>query len=84
LPDKINTCEPIASLVNDLVNHDCKIIEQKLNDYHFHEMYIKLQGSKKSLENMKINIENIEKIDENKYACSCHWSTVEIVSSYEY
>ena len=75
---KVKVCEPIESLVDYLVNNGCEVIEQKVSDYHFHEVFIKMQSSDLS----KLNgtfIEGINLVEDSTYSCSCHWSIVEIV-----
>jgi hypothetical protein len=77
---KFELCKPIASLVEHLTMNDFVVIEQKVSDYHFHELYLKLQANDvNSFESTEISIAGIEKTDDHKYTCSCHWSTVELV-----
>ncbi|MBF1486533.1 MAG: AraC family transcriptional regulator, partial [Prevotella pallens] len=37
-------CEPIAALVQSLHHLGFTTIEQKVSDYHFSELYIKMKG----------------------------------------
>lgn len=48
-------CEPIAALVQSLHHLGFTTIEQKVSDYHFSELYIKMNG-KQSIEIDTINI----------------------------
>ena len=40
----IKTCEPIECLVGYLKEHDFLITEQRIEDSHFNELYIKMIG----------------------------------------
>ena len=40
----IKTCEPIECLVGYLKEHDFLITEQRIEDSHFNELYIKMTG----------------------------------------
>lgn len=48
-------CKPIAALVQSLHHLGFTTIEQKVSDYHFSELYIKMNG-KQSIEIDTINI----------------------------
>jgi len=69
-------CEPINGFVNKLLENEFELITERIEDYHFHQLYFKLKGDLKKLE--KISLDGF-KIVENKYICECHWSTVELV-----
>ncbi|MEA5460199.1 hypothetical protein VB796_14170 [Arcicella sp. LKC2W] len=76
--DDCQACEPVNRLVNELLEKGFVIIEQRMEDYHFHQLYIKLQGN--------IDLLNLCRIDgfssvENKFICECHWSTIEFITS---
>ncbi|SCC06947.1 AraC family transcriptional regulator [Gilliamella intestini] len=76
--EDIKVCEPISILVNIFLNHGFKIIEQKVTDYHFHELYFKLEGKYfGGIDN--INVDKIIRHNTNIFLCSCHWSIVELV-----
>ena len=76
--DQVEVCEPIKALVEYLTENGCETVEQKVSDYHFHEVYIKMQSDNlKQLDGTFIK--NIEKVDNTSYSCSCHWSIVEII-----
>ena len=70
-------CEPIAALVQSLHHLDFTTIEQKVSDYHFSELYIKMKG-KHNNEIDTINIPQIQRNNDSTFTCSCHWSTVEL------
>ncbi|CAZ97521.1 hypothetical protein Q4603_21865 [Zobellia galactanivorans] len=74
--EKVTVCKPIETLVKELKKNGFEIIEQKVSDYHFHQVSIKMSGNINLVKN--ISIDNIEKHDEHTYFCKCHWSTVEI------
>ena len=55
-------CEPIAALVQSLHHLGFTTIEQKVSDYHFSELYIKMKGK----HNNEIDTINIPQIQRNK------------------
>ena len=75
----IKTCEPIECLVGYLKEHDFLITEQRIEDSHFNELYIKMIGYYfQELDNIKRKgIEKTVKIN-NAYICDCHWSIVQL------
>lgn len=74
--DNCEVCQPINKLLDFMEASGYKIIEEKLADYHFKEMYFKVHGGKTGIP----TFEKITKISSNKFTCECHWSTVEIAS----
>ena len=74
--DKCPACEPINEFIETLLDGGFKIIEQKIEDYHFHQLYFKLEGKLKGLENTERK--GFKRI-ENKFICECHWSTVDLL-----
>lgn len=70
-------CKPIAALVQSLHHLGFTTIEQKVSDYHFSELYIKMKG-KHNNEIDTINIPDIQRNNDSTFSCSCHWSTVEL------
>ena len=70
-------CKPIAALVQSLHHLGFTTIEQKVSDYHFSELYIKMTG-KQNNEIDTINIPQIQRNNRSTFTCSCHWSTVEL------
>lgn len=75
--DKIKVCNPLESLLNILLEKGFVIIKSKVSDFHFLELYIKLQG-KETDELEQINIDKIKNIDHKNFSCACHWSIVEL------
>ena len=76
--DDCPACEPVNRLIGILLQNGFEIVEQRLDDYHFHQLYFKLQGNDILLE--IIDSEGFSR-EGNKYICDCHWSTVEIINS---
>ncbi|MDR2056822.1 MAG: AraC family transcriptional regulator [Dysgonamonadaceae bacterium] len=77
--DNITVCEPIEKLINLLLNHGFVITETNISDYHFHELYVKMNGE--SCDNIiDIKVDGISRKDEHTFLCTCHWSTVKIAS----
>jgi hypothetical protein len=76
---KIENCEvclPIDTIISDLTSMGYVIVEQKVDDYHFHQVYYKLRGNYPVTKTYpEITIKN------HKYICKCHWSTIEIVQN---
>lgn len=68
-------CESINRLVTELINKGFAKKEERVEDYHFHQLYFKMVGDLKELETLDIS--GFKKI-ENKFICDCHWSTIEI------
>ena len=76
--DDCPACEPVNRLICTLLENGFEIIEQRLDDYHFHQLYFKLYGSGILLE--IVDSEGFLR-EGNKYICNCHWSTVEMVDT---
>jgi hypothetical protein len=78
IPDKVDNipiCKPIKFFLELVESHGGSIIEQKISDYHFHELFFKVNN----FQNKDVkNIEGIEMLRDGIYYCTCHWSTVEI------
>ena len=73
--DNCTICKPINNALRFLLNNDFEIIEKKVSDYHFHELFFKLKGN-------LINIPTTDKItmhSDSKLTCQCHWSLIEII-----
>ena len=43
--DDCPACEPVNRLIDILLRNGFEMIEQRLDDYHFHQLYFKLRGS---------------------------------------
>ncbi len=75
--DKCEVCPPIEKLLNYLKNKGMTVEEMRVEDYHFHELYVKISGNKNELtEEIKIN--KIKKVSDTIFMCECHWSIVAI------
>jgi hypothetical protein len=74
--DDCPACEPINRLIRDLKKHKFRLVEQRLEDYHFHQLYFKLKGDIALIAGISFN--GFTK-NEHKFICDCHWSTVEII-----
>lgn len=74
--DDIEVCQPVVKLVDSLSNNGFKIVEKKVQDYHFREVYIKMIGSDSS----EVVVDGVKKINPTRYVCDCHWSTLEIAN----
>ena len=74
--DGCPVCEPIKNALDFLLNNDFLIIEEKVSDYHFHELYFKLKGRVIDIP----SIENITQHSESKLTCECHWSAIELIT----
>jgi hypothetical protein len=67
-------CSPINDFLQNLLLLDFKVIEERIEDHHFHQVYIKVKGNKSQID---YDHTNLKKVD-NKYICNCHWSVVEV------
>ncbi len=56
--ENIKVCNPITTLIQYLENKGFRIVEFKITDYHFHEVYIKMSGERTD-DIETININNI-------------------------
>jgi len=73
----IELCKPIVELLEFLRDNDFTIIEERISDYHFHEVFIKMKNnSSKRFDS--IGIDNITQPNPDVFCCSCHWSCVAI------
>lgn len=73
--DDIEVCQPITELVSFFIKNDFTIIEQKIADYHFHEVIIKMKINS-STNALDISIEKISEPKPGVFFCECHWSRV--------
>jgi len=69
-------CEPVNRLIGTLLKNDFEIIEQRLEDYHFHQLYFKLKGNLEFLK--RKSFEGFSK-KKHTYFCDCHWTAIEFV-----
>jgi hypothetical protein len=76
--DNIEICNPVETLIKFLLRNGFVIVDKKISDFHFHELFIKMSGEYFSgIED--IHIDGITQIDDKTFSCSCHWSIVEIM-----
>lgn len=75
--DNCPVCDPVNKLINDLLHFGFIILEKKLVDYHFHELYFKLKGDLGRLNQMEV--ENFNR-EGDSFICKCHWTTIELVN----
>ena len=74
--DGCEACEPVKSLVNKLVGSGFEVLDAKLEDYHFHQLYFKINA--KIDEAMAFGVDDFVQ-KENFLICNCHWSRIEFV-----
>jgi hypothetical protein len=75
--DNCPACDPINRLVKDLVERGYMIIERKLEDYHFHQLYFKVDTRLSEVKD--INTSGLTRFD-NFLVCDCHWSRIEFIN----
>lgn len=75
--DDIEVCSPIAELILFLINNNFTVIEQRVADYHFHEVIVRMKGNN-SVNVNDINIDKINQPTPGVFCCDCHWSCVKI------
>jgi len=78
--DDCRACEPINRLINELLEKGFVITEQRLEDYHFHQLYFKLTGNIDLVDSY--SVDGFSRI-EQRFICNCHWSTIEIEGNFE-
>jgi hypothetical protein len=75
--DNCPACASVNRLIQDIEDEGFCVLEKKLEDYHFRQLYFKLNVS---LDKVK----NIDKsgftIHDNFLVCECHWSRIEFES----
>ncbi|MDR0606525.1 MAG: hypothetical protein LBG80_19805 [Bacteroidales bacterium] len=71
-------CEPIKQLIDLFNSCGFTIDKQELRDWHFNEFEIIMRGEQLKLPH-EINVNNIERYNENTYICKCHWSTLRLI-----
>lgn len=73
-------CQPINKLMDQLIFKGFVLLESRLEDYHFHQLYFKVKGNLNYIENIEIASFTFK---DNFLICDCHWSTIELISSYD-
>jgi hypothetical protein len=76
IADDCPACEPVNRLIGTLLENGFEIIEQRLDDYHFHQLYFKLTGNLDFLKRKSFTGFTKKK---HTYFCDCHWTTIEVV-----
>ncbi|HRE39964.1 MAG TPA: hypothetical protein PLG90_01430 [Ignavibacteria bacterium] len=79
--DNLSPCKPISELLELLLTSGFILKEKKLSDYHFNEFYYSLTANSpldRFKKNEILKIENLKKLSENEFYCTCHWSIVKI------
>lgn len=76
--ENIEACEPINSLLSDLISKGLQIEMSKIGDQHFNELYFLLKSNNGKFNSEEIQIDKIGIKDSKTFYCVCHWSIVEI------
>lgn len=76
--DNIKACEPVNTLLTVLQEKGFEIVQSKVGDYHFNELYFFLKSERKNIRLDDIDIFNIGRHSQKMFYCKCHWSMVEI------
>ena len=76
--EQIQICRPIKEFLELCERKGFVIIEKRVSDFHFHELYFKIEGVQSDILLSTIP-KGVQKFNENKYYCNCHWTMVEIV-----
>lgn len=74
----LSKCKAILIGIKYLESQNFKIVEQKVDDYHFRKLYIRMVGNTAQL--IAKDFKGLNR-ESNKYICQCHWSTLEYVES---
>ena len=73
--DNCPVCDPIRKLTEQFIARKYHIVQQRVDDPHFRQVYLRLSGPKASdLPAMPGTVQV-----QNKYICDCHWSTLEFM-----
>jgi hypothetical protein len=78
--DNCPVCEPVNNLLDEMIIRGFKVIEMRLEDYHFHQFYFKIEGNLSSVN--AINLNGFSQKD-NFLICDCHWSAIEVTQRIE-
>ena len=73
--DQCFACDPLNRVLNELLESGFHIVEEKLQDYHFHQLYYLMEGDLSTIN--KIDTTGFQVV-EGKLICDCHWSTIEL------
>ncbi len=72
--DNCPACDPVKRLIHALSQQGYNVLESKLEDYHFHQLYFKADAPMDIARKLKIG-DFSEK--DNYLICKCHWSRIE-------
>lgn len=72
--DNCPACDPINSIIEKILEAGYEILESKLEDYHFHQLYFKVNAKIDILSEIDISGFTIK---DNFLVCDCHWSRIE-------
>jgi hypothetical protein len=76
--ERIQLCDPIKSLLFELGKRKGIITKQSLADYHFSELYFEV--SNVEMPDSIVTPQGITNPSPETYTCTCHWSTVKLLS----
>jgi hypothetical protein len=76
--DKCPACDPINRIIEKILERGYKILESKLDDYHFHQLYFKVNAKIDILDEIDISGFTIK---DSFLVCDCHWSRIEFALS---
>jgi hypothetical protein len=76
--DNSPACEPITATINLLQKHGYKKLEAHLEDFHFHQLYFKVDAHTASLETFITT--GVTRKDDF-IICDCHWSRIEFAGN---
>ncbi len=76
--NNIDPCLPVIELLELLSDAGYKIVESRVGDIHFNELYFLLKSGRNKIDTQSINIDKIKPVSSDKFNCECHWSIIEI------
>lgn len=74
--DNCPACEPINKLIAQIENQGFPIVESRLEDYHFHQLYFRVNAKIEEIKEIDISEFTLK---DNFLICDCHWSRVEFI-----
>jgi hypothetical protein len=74
--DNCQACEPVNRLVNEIIEKGFEIVESKLEDYHFKQLYFKVNANEVIIKDLDTS--GFSQVD-RFLICNCHWSRIEFV-----
>lgn len=78
--ENIEACEPVNELLTFLQTLQFRILQSRISDYHFNELYFLMDAQKRDIndENLDVRIDKIGRHSDRIFFCECHWSIVEL------